>query len=188
MGRIVKQISENTTKYYWYPGDKQDWIRAAIAVGAGVAMFVITRALTDGPLWGAVLGASTTLAVAGFNFGRRDARALATFPDIAAARRAAMVDTGRAAWRALVEGFGAAAAAVLIVNIPRTGFAYNWILPVVPAVIGALGHQAGMLYERMQQTAAAAAAATKEASPVPAPPAEAEAGAAPEPAAAAAGS
>ncbi|MEV6524210.1 hypothetical protein [Longispora sp. NPDC051575] len=181
MGRIVKQISENTTKYYWYPGDKKDWIRAGIALGAGAAVFAVARLFTDGPLWGAVLGASATLAVAGFNFGRRDARALHTFPDVAAARRAAMVDTGRAAWRALVEGFGAAAAAVLIVNIPRTGFAYNWLLPIVPAIIGALGHQAGMLYERLQQTAAAEAAATKEAKPVPAPPAAAAP--APEPAA-----
>lgn len=165
MGRIVKQVSENTTKYYWYPGDKKDWVKAGIALGAGAVIFAVARLFTEGPLWGATLGASTTLAVAGFNFGRRDARALHTFPDVAAARRAAVADTGRAAWRALVEGFGAAAAAVLIMNIPRTGFTYNWILPVLPAIVGALGHQAGMLYERLQQTAESEAAEAKAASP-----------------------
>ncbi len=161
MGRIVKQVSEDTMKYYWYPGDKTNWVKAGIAFGLGVAIFALAKLFTDGMLWGAVLGASATLAVAGFNFGRRDSSALHAFPDIAAARRAAVVDAGRAAWRALVEGFGAAAAAVLIVNIPLTGFVYNWILPIVPAIIGALGHKAGMLYERLNQAATQEAAEAK---------------------------
>ncbi len=138
-------------------------MRAGIALGVGAGVFALARLFTEGPLWGATLGASATLAVAGFNFGRRDARALHTFPDVAAARRAAVVDTGRAAWRALVHGFGAAAAAVLIMNIPRTGFAYNWILPVMPAIFGALGHQFGMLYERLSQASTSEAAEAKSA-------------------------
>ena len=27
MGQIIRQISPNTTRYYWYPGDKKEWLR-----------------------------------------------------------------------------------------------------------------------------------------------------------------
>jgi hypothetical protein len=155
MGRIVKQVSEGTTKYYWYPGDKKEWIRAGVAIGAGVAVFGLLRALTRDSLLATVAGTSVTAAVCGVNFGRRDARALAGFPDLGdkKKRRAAVGHTGRAAWRALAHGFGGAAAAVLILNLPHRGMVADWVLPIVPAVVGALAHQAGMLYERLGASA-----------------------------------
>jgi hypothetical protein len=154
MGQIVKQISETTTRYYWYPGDKKEWIRSAVAIGAGAVSFAVVGALVHGVLVAVVCGTSVTAAVAGVNFGRRDARALAGFPDLSekAARRAAIVHTGRAAWRAIVEGLAAASAAVLIVNLPARGLLADWLLPLVPATIGGLAHQAGMLYERTGHT------------------------------------
>jgi len=154
MGRIVKQVSENTTKYYWYPGDKKEWIRAGIALGAGAGALGVVYALTHNSLAALVVGTSVTAVMAGLNFGRRDARALAGFPDLGdrAARRAAIAHTGRAAWRGMVEGFGGAAAAVLILNLPHRGLVADWILPIVPAIVGALAHQAGMLYEQLGQS------------------------------------
>jgi len=169
MGRIVKQVNANTTKYYWYPGDKSDWIRAGVAVGIGALAFGLLAVITRSTLWAAVAGTSVTAAIAGLNFGRRDARALHTFPDLASARKAAIADTGRAAWRGMVQGFGGAAAAVLIANMSAKGFVADWMLPVVPAIVGALAHQAGMLSERMAQQAAAAAAAEAAAADLPQP-------------------
>lgn len=175
MGRIVKQVSEGTTKYYWYPGDKKEWIRAALAVGAGGVAFGLLFLLTRDVLVATVAGAAVTAAVAGLNFGRRDARALAGFPDLGdkAARRAAVGHTGRAVWRAFAHGLGGAAAAVLILNLPHDGLLADWVLPVVPAVTGALAHQVGMLYERLSASAStpgpaatAAAEPAKEPAPV----------------------
>jgi hypothetical protein len=156
MGRIVRTRGEGVTRYYWYPGEKTDWIKAAVAIGSGLVVLALVALMTHSGLWASVLGTSATAAVAGLNFGRRDARALHDFPDIAAVRKAAIVDTGRAMWRALVKGFGAAAAAVLVANMPPRGFVADWVLPLVPAVVGALVHQIGMLYERMVVDAAAA--------------------------------
>jgi hypothetical protein len=160
MGRIVRQVSEHTTRYYWYPGDKKEWVRAGIAVGAGLAASVAVWVLFRTGLSATVAGTSVTAGVAGANFGRRDARALAGFPDLSgkAARRTAIVHTGRAAWRAVAEGIGGAGAAVLIANLPARGVGANWLLPMVPAVVGALAHQGGMLYERLGHPEAAVAA------------------------------
>ncbi|BCJ34834.1 hypothetical protein Athai_23370 [Actinocatenispora thailandica] len=155
MGRIVKTRGEGVTKYYWYPGEKADWIRAAVAVGAGLVVLALVALFTHSGLWASVLGTSVTAAVAGLNFGRRDARALRDLPDIASARKAAIVDTGRAMWRAMVKGCGAAGAAVLVANMSSRGFVADWLLPLVPAVVGALAHQAGMIAERMSEDAAA---------------------------------
>jgi hypothetical protein len=151
VGQMVKQVSEHTTRYYWYPGDKRDWIRAAIAVGVGLTVLVIVSAVTRGPLPAVVSGASTTAAFGGVNLGRRDARALVDFADLGAkaVRRRAIEHSGPAAWRAVVAGIGGASAAVLIVNLPARGLLADWLLPLVPAVVGALAHQGGMLYERM---------------------------------------
>ncbi|MDG4823619.1 hypothetical protein O7635_17330 [Asanoa sp. WMMD1127] len=162
MGRIEKKISEGTTKYYWYPGDKREWKRAAVAMGIGLGVFVVLFMLTRDLLPAVVGGTSVTAAVTGLNFGRRDARALTSFPGLTgrAARLAAVASTGRAAWRGLVHGFGGAAAAVLILNLPHRGVIADWILPVVPAVVGALAHQAGMLLEQLP--------AATPATPVPA--------------------
>jgi hypothetical protein len=155
MGQIVKQVSENTTKYYWYPGDRREWVRAGVAIGAGAAAFALVTLVSAEVLASVVVGTSVTAAMTGVNFGRRDARALSGFPDLGdkAARRAAVGHTGRAAWRALAQGFGGAAAAVLILNLPDRGFVADWFLPIVPAVVGALAHQGGMLYERLKVSA-----------------------------------
>lgn len=77
MGRIIKKVSENSTKYYWYPGDKKEWIRAGVAVGVGAAVLAILMMLTRNVLVAVTVGTSVTLAVTGLNFGRRDSRALA---------------------------------------------------------------------------------------------------------------
>jgi len=154
MGRIEKKLSDSTTKYYWYPGEKQEWIRAAVAVGAGVAVAALLMLMTRNSVTAVVVGTSVTLAMAGFNFGRRDSKALAGFPGMAdkAARRAAIGHTGRAAWRGLVMGVGSAAAAVLIINLSPQGWLYDWLLPVVPAVVCAIARQLGLVWEKLGTT------------------------------------
>ncbi len=155
MGQVVKQVTEHTTRYYWYPGDKREWVRAGVALGTGAGTLLALLWITRDVLISVTLGLSVTAAMAGVNLGRRDYRAAHGFPELSgrAARRAAMVHASRAAWRGLVEGCGGAAAAVLIANLPATGLIANWVLPIVPATAGALAHQAGMLYERLAQTA-----------------------------------
>jgi hypothetical protein len=158
MGRVVKQVTANTTRYIWYPGDKAEWGRAALAVGLGAVAFAAVGSFSRNLLAAVVCGASVTAAMAGANFGRRDARALVGFPDPGdrAARGAAIVHTGRAVWRALVEGVGAAGIAALVANLPAAGMAANWLLPVVPVTVGTLAHQGGMLYERLGHESAPA--------------------------------
>ncbi|WP_117210009.1 hypothetical protein [Allorhizocola rhizosphaerae] len=157
MGRIVKQLSDNTSKYYWYPGEKQEWIRAlvALAVGGGAAALVML--LTRNSLTAVVIGCAATLIVAGFNFGRRDAKAVSGFPKMheRAAKRAAIVYSGRAAWRGMVQGLGAALAAVVVLNVVHTGWVADWVLPLVPGVAGAMSHQLGMVWDRLGTTVAA---------------------------------
>src|ERR1051326_3238684 len=99
MGQIVKQVSANTTRYYWYPGDRRDWLRGASAVGLGIAGFLLLRALMRDALPAAVIGPSLTAALARLNFGPRDSRDLAHFTAVAekaarARRQAAVVHTG----------------------------------------------------------------------------------------------
>ncbi|HEY1177921.1 MAG TPA: hypothetical protein VGF17_17325 [Phytomonospora sp.] len=151
MGRIVREVADGVTKHYWYPGEKADWIKAGIAVGAGAVTFALVAIVLKDMLVAAVLGTSVTTGVGGVNLGRRDVTALSGFPDVAAARKAAAAHAMRAGWRGLLYGFSAAAAAVFIVNMPHTGFVADWLLPVVPAVVGAVAHQGGMVYERMGQ-------------------------------------
>jgi hypothetical protein len=155
---MVKQVTENTVHYVWYPGDMKEWRRAALSLAVGLVVFGAVWAFTRDLLPAVVFGASATAAVTGVNFGRRDAQALTGFQDLSdrAARRAAVSHTGRAAWRALVQGCYAAGAAVLIVNLPHTGMVANWLLPVVPAVVGTLARQAGMLHERLGVSASTA--------------------------------
>ncbi|GAA4900476.1 hypothetical protein LX16_0568 [Stackebrandtia albiflava] len=149
MGRIVRELGEGVTKYYWYPGQKSDWIKTAIAIGAGGLTFALVYLITGNSLIAATVSASVTTGICGAFLGRRDITALEEFHDLAAERRAAMVDSGRAAWRGTVQGFVCAAAAVFVLNMPQIGFLADWALPVVPAVIGALAHTGGMVYERM---------------------------------------
>ncbi|MGH8792612.1 MAG: hypothetical protein ACRDXX_08205 [Stackebrandtia sp.] len=151
MGRIVRDLGEGVTKYYWYPGEKSDWIKSAIAVGAGGAGFLLSFLIVQNSLVAATLGASLTTGLGGLYLGRRDVKALQEFHDLAAERRAAVADSAHAAWRGTLQGFSFAAAAVFVLNMPHEGFLANWVLPVVPAVVGALAHTAGMVYERMAQ-------------------------------------
>lgn len=151
MGQIVKQVGEGTTRYYWYPGDKRDWIRALVAVGSGLAGLGLLLWVSHDAVVSVTVGVSITAAIAGVNYGQRDFRAAHGFPDLSgkALRRAAITHGSRAAWRGLVQGCAGAGAAVLITNLPPGGFLANWVLPMVPAAVGALAHQAGMVYERL---------------------------------------
>jgi len=154
MGQIVKKLSENTNRYYWYPGDKREWIRAGVALGAGAVMFGFALLVTRHAVPALTAGAAVTAVLAGFNFGRRDLRAAQAGVEGSGrdARRALVDYVGRAGWRGAVQGIGAAFAAVLIANMPASGLLADWILPAVPVALGALSHQAGMAYERMAQT------------------------------------
>lgn len=182
MGRIVKKVDDSTSKYYWYPGEKDEWIRAVVALAVGGGVAALLMLITRNSLAAVVAGCSATLLFAGFNFGRRDAKALAGFPNMSdkAARRAAIVYSGRAAWRGVVQGLGAALAAMLVLNVAHRGWVADWVLPLVPAVLGALGHQTGMVWDRLGTTVAApkpaasaapekAAEKPAEAAPAPAP-------------------
>ncbi|ADD44753.1 hypothetical protein [Stackebrandtia nassauensis] len=153
MGRVVRELGEGVTKYYWYPGQKSDWIKSGICVAAGGAVFLLCYVITKNELVAAVFGASVTCGVGGVYLGRRDVGALSELHDMVAERRAAVVDAGRAAWRATVQGFVVAASAVFVLNMPHEGFIADWVLPVVPALVGAIAHSGGMLYERMNQVA-----------------------------------
>jgi hypothetical protein len=154
MGRIVKQLSDNTSKYYWYPGEKVEWIRALVALAVGGGAGVLLMLITRNGLAAVTVGCAATLAVAGFNFGRRDAKALSGFPDMndKAARRAAIAYSGRAMWRGMVQGLGAAFAAVLVLNLAHEGWMADWIMPLLPGAVGALGHQLGMIWDRLGTT------------------------------------
>lgn len=158
MGRIEKKLSDSTTKYYWYPGEKQEWVRAAVALGAGGVVGALLMLVTRNSVTAVVLGTSVTLAIAGFNIGRRDSKALAGFPGFTdkAARRASIGHTGKAAWRGLVMGVGSAAAAVLIINLSPQGWLYDWVLPVVPAVVFAIARQFGLVWEKLGTTVSTA--------------------------------
>jgi hypothetical protein len=158
MGHIVKQVSEHTTHYIWYPGDKAEWRRAAVAMLSGIVVFALTLLFVRDMLTAVLLGTSVTAGVGGANYGRRDARALAGFANLddRKARRAAVSHTGRAAWRAVAQGCFGAGAAVLILNLPPEGVLADWFLPLVPAVIGALARQGGMLWERLGASASVA--------------------------------
>ena len=156
MGRMAKPSGGGITKYYWYPGEKSDWIRAGIALGSGLLSFALMALMTKSGLWASIVGTSVTAGVAGVSFGRRDARALECFNGFA------VVDTGKAVWRALVKGVGAAGAAVLVANMAPRGFWVDWVLPLVPATVGALAHQGGMLWERAAKVSAASAVSASE--------------------------
>jgi hypothetical protein len=155
MGQIVKQVSENRTRYYWYPGEKRDWVWAGRALLLGAAAFGALLLATRSMLVAVCVGTAVTLGLCGFNFGRRDLRAVQGFPQpgAGAGRRSAVAHAGRALWRGSVQGAGAAVAAVLIANLSAGGLLANWVLPVVPVLTGALAHQAGMLSERLGRPA-----------------------------------
>jgi hypothetical protein len=154
VGRIVKQQSEDSVAEYWYPGDKDAWLKALLAVCSGVLVYGILRLLTGSPLLSVTAGACVTAGVAGLNFGRRDARAFSGFsaPEDRAARRAAAVHTGRSIWRGLAQGIGGALLTLLVVAQPGHGFVADWLLPLAPLTVGAVAHQVGMLLHGLART------------------------------------
>jgi len=155
MGQVVKQVSSHSTRYYWYPGDKKEWLRGILALAIGAAGFALLDMVTHRTLLAAVVATSAAAGFAGFNFGRRDSRELSRFADLTKARyvrRQTAMHTGRAAWRGVVQGTGGAMAAVIIVNLRTSGVVADWLLPLVPAIVGALAHQGGMMFERMAKS------------------------------------
>ncbi|MFB9184588.1 hypothetical protein ACFFX1_41245 [Dactylosporangium sucinum] len=157
MGQIVRQLSPNTTRYYWYPGEKKDWLRALLAAGAGACVFGLSYLLTRSMLTATVLGLGVLSGVAGFNLGRRDLRALDD-EAFEKGRREVIGASGRAAWRGLVQGGVMALAVLTIVHLPARGLVADWLLPLVPAVAGALARQAGLLSGRFARESAPASA------------------------------
>jgi hypothetical protein len=147
MGRLARPASGGLTKHYWYPGERADWFRALVAVVSGLVTLVLVMAVFGSSLWGSALGASVTAVIAGLSFGRRDAQALRECTKFTAA------STGRAVWRAVVKGFGPAAAAVLVVHAGGSGgFFGAYVLPMLPAIAGSLAHQAGMMLDQTSLT------------------------------------
>ena len=116
MGQIVKQMSSHTTRYYWYPGEKKEWLRGVVALAAGAGVYLALHLLTHGTLLAAVVGTSvdrrlwpgsTSAAATPAN-----SRASPNWPRPSRVRRQTAVHTGRAVWRGIAEGTGGAAAAV----------------------------------------------------------------------------
>jgi hypothetical protein len=151
MGRYVKKRDDTTSMHYWYPGQKVDWVQAGIAAGSGLAATAVIRVITGSWMWGAAAGFSVTAALAGLYLGRRDARALA-IKEVGKLSGAVLI--GMAFLRALAKGSGAALAAVVVARLASPGFGAHWILPLVPAVIGAIAHHLGMFYEQLEKAAA----------------------------------
>lgn len=151
MGRYVKERGEGSSTYYWYPGQKTDWVQAGIAVGSGAAAAAVIRVMTGSPMWAALVGFSVAAALVGTYLGRRDARALAVTK---VTRLSGIVLLGLAFLRALAKGSGAALAAIVVVRLASSGFWSEWVLPLVPAVVGAIAHHVGMVYENLEKAAA----------------------------------
>ncbi|MEV6931140.1 hypothetical protein AB0M46_42535 [Dactylosporangium sp. NPDC051485] len=148
MGQMIRQIGPNTTRYYWYPGDKKEWLRALLAVVAGGAVLGLSYLFLRSWLVSTVLGLSAASGVFGFNLGRRDLAAAEAL-NARTPRREAASAAGRATWRGLAEGAAAAFAALIIVHLPATGVVADWLLPLVPAMVGGLSRQAGLLTVRL---------------------------------------
>src|SRR5438132_10990336 len=70
MGQIVKQLGEGTTRYFWYPGEKKEWMRAGFAVGLGAFAFGLLVWWTGSMLTAVTSGTALTSGVLGTTFGR----------------------------------------------------------------------------------------------------------------------
>ncbi|MGI8647765.1 MAG: hypothetical protein DLM55_12120 [Acidimicrobiales bacterium] len=143
MGRIERAGSNGFTRYIWYPGNLEDWKRVGIALGTGVAAFVGLLILAHSMLWATLVSTTVTACMTGYALGNKDAN---SFDSISELRS---FETGRALWRALAKGFGAAAAAVLVAHAaPPTSWS-GWLLPILPAISGAVAHQCGIMQVRL---------------------------------------
>ncbi|GAA1544978.1 hypothetical protein GCM10009827_076170 [Dactylosporangium maewongense] len=156
MGHIIRQLTPNTTRYYWYPGDKKEWLRALVACGAGGAVFGLTVLLTRSVVAATVLGVSTSVGCACFNLGRRDTRALDGLDTATITRREAVAASGRGAWRGMVEGVAVALAVLLVAYLPARGLLADWLLPLVPALAAGIARQGGLLSARLTHESAKA--------------------------------
>jgi len=148
MGRYVKKRGDEESTHYWYPGQKDDWVQAGIAVGSGLIAGVAIRVATGSTMWGAAVGFSVTATLAGTYLGRRDARALAVTN---MGRLSGVILLAMAFLRALAKGSGAALAAIVIARAATPGIWTEWVLPLVPAVLGAVAHHVGMVYENLEK-------------------------------------
>jgi hypothetical protein len=148
MGRYVKERAEGAQTHYWYPGQKTDWVQAAIAIGSGAIAAAAIRVVTGSNMWAAAVGFTVTAALAGTYLGRRDARALAV---TTVNRLSGVLLLVMAFIRALAKGSGAALAAVVITRAATPGIWTEWVLPLVPAVVGAVAHHLGMFYENLEK-------------------------------------
>ncbi|GAA3300981.1 hypothetical protein Dvina_08490 [Dactylosporangium vinaceum] len=148
MGQMIRQIGPNTTRYYWYPGDKKEWLRALVAIGAGGAVLGLTYFLSRNWLISTTLGLSVAAGVAGFNFGRRDLAAADTL-NARTPRRDVAGATGRAAWRGLAQGFVVAFSALVVVHLSADGFVADWLLPLAPGIAFGLAWQASLIAGRL---------------------------------------
>lgn len=148
MGQMIRQIGPNTTRYYWYPGDRREWLRALVAALVGGAVLGLAYAFTRSWLVATVLGLSAAAGLFGFNLGKRDITATDAL-DARTPRREAASAAGRAAWRGFAEGAAAAFAGLIIVHLPATGVLADWVLPLVPAVVGGLARQAALVTVRL---------------------------------------
>ena len=160
MGRYVKKRDDSTSMHYWYPGEKVDWVQAGIATGSGLVAVGVIRVLTGSWMWGAAVGFSVAAALSGLYLGRRDARALSVSKT---GRLAGVIVAGLALLRALAKGSLAALAALVVVRLAVGGFWAHWVLPLVPAVIGAVAHHLGMFYEQFEKAAAVPVKASESA-------------------------
>ncbi|WP_433057438.1 hypothetical protein [Dactylosporangium sp. CS-033363] len=148
MGQMIRQIGPNTTRYYWYPGDRKEWLRALLAVGTGGAVLGLTYFLTRSWLAATTLGLTVASGVAGFNFGRRDLAA-ADALNARTPRRDAASAVGRASWRGFAQGAVVALGTLIVVHLPATGFAADWLLPLAPGVAFGLAWQASLVAGRL---------------------------------------
>jgi hypothetical protein len=148
MGRYVKKRDDTTSMYYWYPGEKVDWVQAGMAAGSGLLAAAVIRVVTGSWMWGSAVGFTVAAALAGLYLGRRDARALAVKEF---SRFGGIIHVGMAFVRALAKGCGAALAAMVVAKLATGGFWMHWVLPLVPAVVGAVAHHLGMFYEQMEK-------------------------------------
>lgn len=160
MGRYVKKRDDSTSMHYWYPGQKVDWVQAGIATGSGLVAAAVIWVLTGSWMWGSAVGFSVAAALSGLYLGRRDARSLAVTKT---GRLSGIVLIGLAFLRALAKGSLAALAAVVVARLATGGFWAHWVLPLIPAVVGAIAHHLGMFYEQLEKAAAVPVKASESA-------------------------
>ncbi len=157
MGHIERAGSNGFTRYIWYPGNIADWKRVGIALGAGVVVFIGLYVLIDSTLWATVAGTTVTACMTGYALGNKDASGFDSIADLKSS------ETARGLWRAVAKGFGAAAGAVLVVHAAPVSGWTGWLLPILPAISGAIAHQCGIMQVRFSVAREAKASESRKA-------------------------